>query len=335
MKKNILIIGNSHPSSIEKMFYHSFRKLEIKVQFLDPNLYIKLYKKNKVYFKFFQNNYFKNYNEIIYENIKKKYKSHIIFFFKGESLNKRFLEKLKLFKENIYINYFTDNPFYGKSKYLDIIKYFDFYFTWSKEVKKNILKQKLYLKKSSINYLPFGYDFRYRKKIDLLKSNNNKYLFYGSWDAQREKVLEKLKSDNIDIYGNGWHKACKLFKKNNNIYYKDIFGQNLSNKINKYNAVININRPQVRNAHNMRLFEVVGYGGLVITKETHETLNFFKKNNEIITYKNFKELKIIIKKNIKLFNRNKMRKKCFNKSKSHSYLTRCEKILDIIKYEHK
>ena len=34
MKKNILIIGNSHPSSIEKMFYHSFRKLEIKVQFL-------------------------------------------------------------------------------------------------------------------------------------------------------------------------------------------------------------------------------------------------------------------------------------------------------------
>ena len=85
----------------------------------------------------------------------------------------------------------------------------------------------------------------------------------------------------------------------------------------------------------MRLFEVVGYGGLVITKETPETLDFFKKNNEIISDKNFQELKHIIKKNIKLFNRNKMRKKCFNKSKSHSYLKRCEKILEIIKYEQK
>ena len=61
--------------------------------------------------------------------------------------------------------------------------------------------------------MPFGYDFRYRKKNDLLKSNNNRYLFYGSWDVQREKVLERLKLDNIDIYGNGWHKAGKSFKK--------------------------------------------------------------------------------------------------------------------------
>ena len=335
MKKNILIIGSSHPSSIEKMFYHSFKKLKLKVQFLDPNLNIKLYKKNKIYFKLFKNNYFKNYNEIIYDNLKKKYKSNIIFFFKGESLNKKFLEKLRLFKENIYINYFTDNPFYGKSKYLNIIKYFDFYFTWSKDIKKNIIKKKLYLKKYAINYLPFGYDFRYRKKINLLKLNNKKYLFYGSWDIQREKVIEKLQLDNIDIYGNGWHKAGKLFKNKNKIYYKDIFGQNLASKINKYNAVININRPKVNNAHNMRLFEVAGYGGLIITKETHETLNFFKKNCEIITYKNYKELKNILKNNIKLFNRNKIRKKCFNKSKFHSYITRCEKILKIIKYEQK
>lgn len=335
MKKNILIIGNSHPSSIEKIFFHSFKKLKLKVQFLDPNLKIKQYKKNKVYLKLFKNNYFKNYNKIIYDNLKKKYKSNIIFFFKGESLNKEFLKKLRLFKENIYINYFTDNPFYLKSKYLEIIKYFDFYFTWSKDVKKNILKNKLYLKKNSINYLPFGYDSRYREKINLLKSNNKKYLFYGSWDDQREKVLQKLKLDNIDIYGNGWHNASKLFKTKNNIYYKDIFGQNLANKIKQYFAVININRPQVRNAHNMRLFEVAGYGGLIVTKETHETLSFFKKNYEIITYKNFKELKIILKNNIKLFKRNRIRKKCFKKSKFHSYLTRCEKILKIIKYEQK
>ena len=52
---------------------------------------------------------------------------------------------------------------------------------------KKYIKTKIIFKKSSINYLPFGYDFRYRKKNDLLKSNNNRYLFYGSWDVQREK----------------------------------------------------------------------------------------------------------------------------------------------------
>lgn len=332
MKKNILIIGNSHPSSIEKMFYHSFKKLKIKVQFLDPNIYIKHYKKNKIFKKLFKKNYFKNYNEIILNNLKKKYNSNIIFFFKGETLNKEFLEKLRLLKKNIYINYFTDNPFYEKSKYLEMIKYFDFYFTWSKGIKKKILNKKLYLKKKSINYLPFGYDLRFRREDIILNENNNKYLFYGSWDPQREKILSKLQINNIDIYGNGWHRAGKLFKRQNKIYYKDIFGQNLVNKINEYYAVININRPQVQNACNMRFFEVTGYGGLIITKENSETLNFFKKNYEVITYTNFNNLKNILKNDIKLFNRNAIRKKCFKTSKVHSYISRSKKILKIISY---
>tara|TARA_A100000164_G_C21879671_1_gene759565 strand:- start:73 stop:1074 length:1002 start_codon:yes stop_codon:yes gene_type:complete len=329
VKRNILIIGNSHPSSIENMFYHSFKKLNLKVNFLDPNLSLKNFQRNKFYFKLFKKDYYKAYNAVLYQNLQKKYLSNIIFFFKGENLNKELMKKIKKFKDNIYINFYTDNPFYKQSKDYQLIKFFDFYFTWSRNTKKKIITKKL-LKKNKVHYIPFGFDSRYRKKSNYLNSSNGRYLFYGSWDKQRERLIDSLQLNNIDIYGNGWENSELSFKYNYKIYFEDIYGQKLSNLINKYHAVINLNRPQVLKAHNMRLFEVTGYGGLIVTNETEETLSFFKKNEEIITYKNNRELKDIVKSGIKISDIKRMRKKSFIKSKKHSYENRCKKILKIL-----
>ena len=185
------------------------------------------------------------------------------------------------FKDNIYINYNTDNPFFEdlsiNKKIRDCIEYFDYYFTWSKKIKNLIIKKKI-KEQNRVVYLPFAYDSRYRYKLLINRSKLiKKVLFYGSWDREREKILSKISSDKIEIYGNAWQNSSLKFQKKYKIFFRDIYGSDLVEKIQKYSACLNINRKQVYSAHNMRLFEVTGYGGLIITPSTTETKIFFKK----------------------------------------------------------
>ena len=333
-KKKIIIIGSSHPSSIENMFYNSFRKLNIDVKLLDPNKHLTKLIHNKFFIKIFRNVYFYFYNRVIskYLNFNKKNKNNIIFFFKGESLNKSFLIKIKdKFKDYTIINFNTDNPFHSNSilnkKIKGCIEYFDYYLTWSKEIRNKIIKNR-FKKKNKVLYLPFAFDSKYMKKFNLNTLQvKDKILFYGSWDKNREEIINKLNSKKIEIYGNAWEKASSDFKKHYKIYFKDIFGAQLVKKIRNYGACLNINRLQVGSAHNMRLFEVTGYGGLLISPATKETNFFFKNNKEIITYENLSTLKNILTINFKNPKLKNIRKNSLKVSKNHSYVIRSAKIL--------
>ncbi len=179
--------------------------------------------------------------------------------------------------------------------------------------------------------MPFAYDNRYRKKLIINnKKLNKKILFYGSWDKNREKILNRINSKNIDIFGNGWQNASHQFKKNHDIFFKDIYGSELAKKIRIYSACLNLNRPQVKDSHNMRLFEVTGYCGLIITPETKETKIFFKNKNSIIMFKNFVSLKKILKNDFTNQYFLKLRNKSFILSKNHSYDKRSLQILKTI-----
>jgi len=109
----------------------------------------------------------------------------------------------------------------------------------------------------------------------------------------------------------------------------------LAKKIREYGACLNINRLQVGNSCNMRLFEVTGYGGLLISPITKETNTFFKNNKEIITYKNQSSLKDILKINFKNRNLINIRKNSLKVSKKHSYVIRCISILNVLKNDKK
>ena len=335
MNKKVIIIGNSHPSSIENMFYNSFKRNNIKVNFFDPNKSLSKIINNKLIIKFFRFIYFHYYNCAIYKYLCFNQKNNIIFFFKGESLNFQFLKNIKKkFNNNIYINYNTDNLFFDdlniNKKIRACIECFDYYFTWSKDIKNIIIKKKI-KDPNSVVYLPFAYDQRYRDSLLFNKSTLiKKVLFYGSWDKEREKILSKIKSDKIEIYGNAWHKSSLQFQKNYKIFFRDIYGSELVKKIRKYSACLNINRKQVNNAHNMRLFEVTGYGGLIITPETPETKFFFKNNKSVIMYNSLITLKKILKEDFTKKHFLKMRNKSFKISKDHSYDKRILKILRTI-----
>ena len=110
--------------------------------------------------------------------------------------------------------------------------------------------------------MPFGYDqFLSNKQNNNL---NNKILFYGSWDKNRENNLNKINFKNLKIFGNGWENAQKSFRNKYNIG-KELIGKKLSREISRSLVCINLFRDQAKDYINMRSFEVLGYGGSLLS----------------------------------------------------------------------
>lgn len=329
----IILIGNSHPSSIETMYFNGFKMINKKVILFDPIKKLRRALGNKLNFFLFNFFLFNFFKLRIYNFLKKK-KNILLIIFKGEYLDKKFIKLLKNKINNlVIININTDNPFFDNNllnkKIINTIPSYDYYFTWSKAVQKKILFGK-YLTENKVFYLPFGFDSSFRNSRYLKKKSNDRILFYGSWDSKREKVLMNLSKFKIDIYGNGWNNASASFKNKFNIFYKDIYAQELAKKIPKYTCCLNFNRPQVMDDHNMRFFEVTGFGGILLSSFTKDQSSFFKEG-EVFYFRSISELKkklIYIKNNSFYFN---IKKIVFEKSKINTYQNRCRYILQSIK----
>lgn len=328
MKSKILIIGDSHPSSLECMYYWSLKKIYPKVLFYDPFKNIRNFLRKRFLTRIFS--IFINFIFIlkIKRYLKKSSNISNIIFFKGEHLNINFIKYLK--KKFYITNIMTDDPFFNQNKInkklIEHIHFFDLYLVWSKNIKTKIIKHK-FLNNQNVFYLPFAYSNRYRRKNYTNMNTIDKFLFYGSWDTKREELLSKINNKKIDIYGNGWEKASAEFKKKFIISYHDVYGKKLSNFISSYKLCINLDREQVGNAINMRVFEVIGYGGCLVTKENKEIKNFFKRNKHYISFKNIKHLSKILNSNLNLSLINKIKKNSLKVSLHHNYINRSKYII--------
>ena len=194
-----------------------------------------------------------------------------------------------------------------------------------KNYKKKIIK-KYKVKSKKVIFLPFGYDqFLIKKRKN--QKIKNQILFYGAWDKNRENILSKIDSKYLKIYGNGWDNAHESFKKKFNIN-KHIFGKKLVEEISNSLTCLNLFRDQAKNFINMRTFEVIGYGGNLLSEYSSEQIKFFKKYSNLKHFKDINDINNIYKnfflKRKKLFKSNK---KNIIKMRKHDYLHRAKFIL--------
>ncbi len=324
-KKKILIIGSKEKFSLENMYLRALKSCGHKVNFIHT------YNINKNFFYRFLWKFFKSYIYIIFRHKiinyfyynKKKY--DLIIIFKGLYLNKIFFSKLKKFQKNAkWINIFPDDPFntnkfedISNQNFLESIKLFDFFFIFSQKILK---KLKTKYPSRNIEYLPFGYD-HFRHKI-YYKFKKKKYdlSFVGTADQKRYKFLKKLKEFKIILAGNGWDK----FQLTNNVtYLGNVDAKEFSNMVNNSIVSLNILRDQNENSHNMKTFEIPAFGGVLLTKRSHEQNLFFPENTGSLMYGNIAELKKKIyfaKNNNKKISKIKKRSK--NIIQKHSYKNR-------------
>mgnify|MGYP003809573989 FL=1 len=131
---------------------------------------------------------------------------------------------------------------------------------------------------------------------DMSVSRDKTICFVGGPTPERIETLETISSCNPDIYGYGkeeWMKSS-LLKKN---YKYPVFAQNdLCKLYSQYKFSVNITRPHGFTSLNMRVYESIICGSIMITDDKADVYDLFIPDKEILIYKSRNELKSIIEK---------------------------------------
>ena len=256
--------------------------------------------------------------EIIY--LTKSFEPDLVFVLKGEAIKKETINAIK--NQGIKtVLWYPDDPRFFNTYVKYLAPNYDYVFASSQKALKNY--KSIGVKKAS--YLTFACEPTIHKK---LKINPKKEVtFIGSYMPSRIRLFKSLKKApfNFEIYGPNWHLAS--IKSNPAVY-----GPEMVKVVN--NSKINLNIHATRGyGPNMRLFEVTGSGGFLITDDTENIGKFFKADKDIVIYKDAKELIELIE--YYLDNKRKAReiadsgyKKC---QKQHTYLNRMMEMLKKVK----
>lgn len=291
----ILIVGSDYNWSIERL-YLKYLKIEpgLDVQLFPAQNFLFSYLDTgiaqKVFFRISPNNIFRKIGEELLSAVS-EFKPEVVWVFKGMEILPEVLKKLKN-KGIFLVNYNPDNPFIftgrgsGNSNVTNSIFLYDLHFTYSLEIKKELLKMGLPTK-----LLPFAYDeipgYDY-SVFPTEKEEINKVCFIGNPDEQRVKFIKELLNHKIpvDVFGNHW---SRFFKSSSCLnLFPPVYEKEFAHISKKYRVCLNILRLHNLKSHNMRSFEIAGTGGIQLAPKTSEHELFFEPNKEIFLYDSIK-----------------------------------------------
>ncbi|MFN0293149.1 glycosyltransferase family protein [Pedobacter helvus] len=296
MNKSILIVGNFGIGALEHQFTNRLRNLNWNVDEFDIQTPVqRLKNKNnlqKLKFLINPSPFYTDVNNKLIRFCEKK-KNNVILIFKGMEIFPETLKALKTNK-NLICNYNPDHPFdfysrgAGNQNVKNGIPHYDIYGSYSKSI-----ADKLSLQYGVDTFvLPFGYDDNICPNSS---SATNLFNFIGAYDRQRLNYLNQLHDMPLQVSGSSlWGKKIKLSKEDIiKVNSNPLYNQDYANLCKHSLGVINFLRPQniVEQSHNMRTFEVPGYGGLLISERTEEQLSFFEEGKEAIYFSSIEELR--------------------------------------------
>ncbi|MBS1665950.1 MAG: glycosyltransferase [Bacteroidetes bacterium] len=262
-----------------------------------------------------------------------------ILVFKGMTLYPATLEKLKSHTK-LLCCYNPDHPFKfystgsGNKNIVNSIDHYDIYFTYAQKIAEQ-LKQGW---KTEAHVIPFGYD-----DVPQLNAGmgGNPYtqqnLFIGAWDKERMDWLLKIHSVGIVVYGDpNWAKLSNQ-NRSTNISYggKPKYGMEYKMALQNAGTIINLLRRQnmEEDSHNMRTFEVPGYGGLLVSNRTKEQSQFFEEDKEAVYFDEVGELNdklAFLSKNESVANNIKQAAKTRSEKSGYGYSSRSKEMFEIM-----
>ncbi len=291
----ILILGAFNAGALENYYLKGLTLAGADCSTFDiTNDYYKAIKSslvNKVTNKIIPDFFFEAINKKLFQFLFHK-QFDVILVFKGLTLYESTVEKLKSHTK-ILSCYNPDHPFRffspgsGNKHIIKSINYYDIYFTYAKKICQQ-LKQDWGAESYAI---PFGYDdFERTNTMSVNDAYKNKWLFIGTYDKERMAWLRKIDIEGLNIYGDA--KWSKNDDATNAYQGKPLYDDEYKTAIQNASGIINLLRKQniEECSHNMRTFEVPGYGGLLIANSTEEQKSFFEENEEAIFFENSEEL---------------------------------------------
>lgn len=338
---NILIAGTFGPGAIENFYEKGFEKCGVTVTRFEiaAPYYDAIYKNifNRLINKLSPAIFYKPVNEGILAFLDRK-KFDVILVFKGMQLFPETIVQMKRHAA-LLVNYNCDHPFRffspgaGNSNVLNSIPHFDIHFSYSRHIVTQLERD--YKKKAYC--VPFGYDSDSGYTLTASPAYAERFLFIGAYDEERAAYLEKLRAENLDIYGDTkWNTRNHLRPYVKKAYReRSLYGNDYVSAVHGASGIINLLRPQniVESSHNMRTFEVPGYGGLLISERTEEQETFFEDGKEAVFFEGPEELKdkmTFLGRNKSITN--KIKQAGYNRSVSckYSYNERSKQLLDFL-----
>jgi len=291
-QKGILILGSTHPASLELIYASELSKLGIENKVLGvQNLFLDYYHKS-----LFEKLFYRTGLSRIIERIQKviqsqicRFKPEIVIVFKGMEVQPKTITWIKAQGIKV-VNYNPDSPFIfsgfgsGNRNVTDSISLFDTYFTYDR-----FILQQLKERKVNCELLPFGFDacgfeyFELNPQDEILK-----ICFLGNADKYRLDFIQNLAKKRIpvDVYGENW----SSFRVHPSItIHGPLYGRAFWSTLQKYAVQLNMLRPHNLNSHNMRSFDIPGSGGIMLAPRTPDHAMYYSENSEVFLFSEFKE----------------------------------------------
>jgi len=329
----ILIYGEDINWSMARNIKIELNKIGIQVDIFDFRDFF-LNNKNiiyKVFNKILKKIIFKRINDN-FLSIAKKTNYEFILILKGVEIKLSTIKKLKE-HDNFLINwspdhYYNDlnssNDLKCSLQFYDLIisprtHLFDFY--RSKGV-KNLLHIDWYLNAS------LQYPINHNKVPHYLYDIS----FIGNWSPKREKYISCLSKYNVKIWGGGWKKASRKFKKNFSIS-NPIFFPEMSKIINSSKINLNFLTTENKDTSNFRNYELLAAKGFQLSEYSNFLNSQFEEKKHLIFFRDEIELKKQIDYYLKHDQeREQIRNQGYNYSLSNNFLSINFKINQLLNY---
>jgi len=301
----VFISGSGARGSNDLFFADAFRRAGARVSFFDDE---KIYHKYLSYipssflrkaFHYFFWFVCARFIQRLYIEAVLRERPNMLFIIKGFFLAPSTIIKIRTILPKTKIICFNpDNPFntwhhFNSNVWIrKSIPLYDAYLIWGE-----FLFEALYAAGArQVFYLPFAFDpsSKHPLAVDTKEKTffGSDVAFIGSWDEEREEILNQLVGYDVKIWGNSWEKASVVAREK--WQHRDVIGDDFCRVCASAKIILNIVRKQNIPAHNMRTFEVPACGGFLLGTYTAEQDALFPEGVSMAYFRSIDDLKIKI-----------------------------------------
>jgi spore maturation protein CgeB len=221
-----------------------------------------------------------------------KTRYNLLIVLKGANLSPETLARVKS-KVDYMVNWDPDdfnNPISSSKYVVDSINIYDVIFS----PREHLFEEYLNKGVQSVVSLDWYCMPNIQKKLSLSSNEINKYgsdvVFVANWSPRREEYVYGLRSLNIRVWGQGWYKSGKAFKKSIEIM-PPIYFPEMSKVVSASKININMLTLENRDTSNFRNYEVPACGAFQLSERSKKINSIFQEGKNIACFSSSHELK--------------------------------------------
>ncbi len=190
------------------------------------------------------------------------------------------------------VHFTPDMAFFGNQSSLfnKSLKYYDYMITTKT---KEIVEYKKHGIDNNLIITTQGFDKEIHKPLMPFSEKENSVAFIGLYESYRDKIIQKLIDNqiNVNLAGKGWILFVEKNKKNSYLSYfgEGLFSEDYTQFLSSSYFSIGLLSKNFPELHTTRTFEIPACGTALITEKNEETSSFFT-NNEAIFYNDIDDI---------------------------------------------